>query len=90
MARPIPVCKRLYSLSGWTSYLKISWSLEVARFGFRIFQSLQFDRNPSSSKTEMPVKFQIDTIIITYNLTTLRLHEIGGKTACRSVNKGPA
>ena len=30
----------LYSLSGKTSYRKISWSLEAARFRFRLFQSL--------------------------------------------------
>ena len=30
----------LYSLSGRTSYRKISWSLEATRFGFRLFQSL--------------------------------------------------
>ena len=30
----------LYSLSGKTSYCKISWSLEVTRFIFRLFQSL--------------------------------------------------
>ena len=30
----------LYSLSGRTSYHKISRSLEAARFGFRLFQSL--------------------------------------------------
>ena len=30
----------LYSLSGRTSYRKISWILEAARFGFRPFQSL--------------------------------------------------
>ena len=30
----------LYSLSGKTSYRKISWSIEAARFRFRIFQSL--------------------------------------------------
>ena len=29
----------LYSLSGRTSYRKISWCLEAARFGFRLFQS---------------------------------------------------
>ena len=28
----------LYSLSGKTSYRKISWSLEAARFGFKLFQ----------------------------------------------------
>ena len=30
----------LYSLSGRTSYRKISWSLAATRFGFRLFQSL--------------------------------------------------
>ena len=30
----------LSSLSGKTSYRKISWSLEAARFGFKLFQSL--------------------------------------------------
>ena len=30
----------LYSLSGWTSYRKISWSLDAAKFGFSLFQSL--------------------------------------------------
>ena len=30
----------LYSLSGKTSYGKISWRLEAARFGFGLFQSL--------------------------------------------------
>ena len=30
----------LYSLSSETSYRKISWILETARFGFRLFQSL--------------------------------------------------
>ena len=30
----------LYSLSGRTSYRKISWSLEDTRFRFRLFQML--------------------------------------------------
>ena len=44
--RPCPAIHRrkptlgLYSLCRWTSYRKISWSLEAARFGFRLFQSL--------------------------------------------------
>ena len=33
----LPQNQGLYSLSGKTSYLKISWSPEVARFGFRLF-----------------------------------------------------
>ena len=36
----IEVVQGLYSLSGKTSYGKSSWSLEAARFGFRLFQSL--------------------------------------------------
>ena len=50
----------IYSLSRRTSYCKISWSLEAARFGFRLFQSF--------CAAEVPVKFQCDTIIITSNL----------------------
>ena len=33
-------CQGLYSLSGKTSYRKISWSLEAARFGLKLFQLL--------------------------------------------------
>ena len=36
----VPIQLGLYSLSGKTSYRKISWSLEAARFEFRLFQSL--------------------------------------------------
>ena len=34
------VCQGLYSLSGLTSYRKIPWIVEAARFGFALFQSL--------------------------------------------------
>ena len=37
---------------------------------------LRFDRHLSSSAAEMPVKFQNNTIIITSNLVTSKLHEI--------------
>ena len=40
---PVPelmTTQGLYSLSGWTSYRKISWSLEVARFGVKMIASL--------------------------------------------------
>ena len=36
----IQLCLGLYLLCWWTSYRKISWSLEAARFGFTLFQSL--------------------------------------------------
>ena len=63
----------LYLLSRTTSYRKISWSREVARFGFRLFQLLW---NLTGTSAEMPVKFQCETIIITLNLAASRLHEI--------------
>ena len=56
----------LYSLSGWTSYRKISWSPNPREF-------------MDSSAAEMPVKFQSDTIIIISNLAASRLHEIWQK-----------
>ena len=37
---PVAPVQGLYSLSGRTSYRKILWSLEAARFKFRLFQSL--------------------------------------------------
>ena len=68
----------VYSLSGRTSYRKISWSLETARFSFRLFQAL-WNLTPmhiGSSAAEMTVKFQSHTIIITSNLAASRVHEI--------------
>ena len=65
----------LCSLSGRTSYRKIPWSLEAARFGFKRFQiSLKFGRHLGA--TEMPAKFHSDTISITSNLAASRLHDI--------------
>ena len=67
----------LYSLSGKTSYRKISWSLEAAKFVFRLFPiALKLDNHLGSNAAEMPVKFQNDTIIITPNLAASRLREI--------------
>ena len=37
---------QFYSLSGWMSYRKISWSLEAARLGLRLFQSLKIWQAP--------------------------------------------
>ena len=66
----------LYSLSRRVSYRKISWSLEAARFGFRLTIALQIDGYLRNSAAEMPVKFQSDTIIIIPNLGASRLHEL--------------
>ena len=57
----------LYSLSGKTSYHKISSrSLEATRFGFDFFQSLW--NLLGTSTAALPVKFQSDTILITSNI----------------------
>ena len=37
----LPAILGLYSLNGKTSYRQISWTLEAARFGFRLLQSLR-------------------------------------------------
>ena len=49
------------SISEKTTYRKISWSLEAARFVFRI--ALKFDRHFGSIAADVPVKFQSDTTI---------------------------
>ena len=67
----------LYSLSGKKSYRKISWSLEAARFGFKLFAiALKFGRYLGSAAAEVPVKCQTDTTIATSNLVASTLHEI--------------
>ena len=74
----------LYSLSGRTSYHKISGSLEAARFGCRLFQSIWNLTGTTavhigSSAVEMPVQFQSVAINLTPNLAPSRLHEIWRK-----------
>ena len=46
----------LYSLSGWTSYRKIPWSLEAARLDVSMMISLE-NLLAISAAAEMPVKF---------------------------------
>ena len=46
----------LCSLSGRTSYRKISWRLEVVRLDI-IMIALEFDRHLGSAAAEVPVKF---------------------------------
>ena len=66
-----------YSLSGRTSYQKISRILEAANFMFRRFSIvLEFDKHLGSSAAETPVEFLGDTTIIIPNLAASRLHEI--------------
>ena len=66
-----------YSLSGKTSYHKISWSLEAARFGFKRFQSL-LPRCLSNFRAIQLLQHPIS-----------RLRDFGGKTSYRVVNRGP-
>ena len=73
----------LYSLSGETSYLKISWSHEAARFGFILFQSLC--NLTGASAASLP-RCLPNTVIITSYLAASRF---GGKTSYRLVNRGP-
>ena len=69
----------LYSLSGRTSYRKISWSLKSRSREVRVQTfpiALKLDRHIGSNAAQMPVKFQSDTIMITSNLFT----KLGGNT----------
>ena len=59
------------------SLLQNPLNLEAARLGFILFSiALKFDRHIGNSAAEMPVQFQSDTMIMTSNRATLRLHEI--------------
>ena len=62
----------LYSLSGWTSYRKISWILEAVRFGFKFPQSLWNLTGTSAALPRCLSNFKGDTIIISSNLAASR------------------
>ena len=72
----------LHSLSGRASYRKISWSIEVTRFGFRLFQSLwNLTGCPSNARAMW---------LLWYPITRLRdFTRSCGKTSVRLVNRGP-
>ena len=76
----IDVLQCLCSLSGRTSYCKILWSLETARFGFRFSNCSKVWQAPRQQQ------FQRDTIIVIPSLGGSRF---GGKTSYRLVNRGP-
>ena len=80
----------LYSLSGKTSYRKISWSLEAARFGIKLFQLLWnlagtsaalLPRCLSNFRAIRPLQHQISRL--------RDFTRFGGKTSYRLVNRGP-
>ena len=80
----------LYSLSGKTSYRKISWSLEAARFGFELFQSLW--NLAGTSEALLPRCLSNFRVIRPLQHPISRLRDFtrfGGKTSYRLVNKGP-
>ena len=81
-----------YSLSRKTSYRKISWSLEVARFGFRLFQLLWNLTGTSESAATLPrclSNFSAKRWL-KHSISRLRdFTRFGGKTSYRLVNRGP-
>ena len=80
----------LYSLSGKTSYRKISWSLEAARFGFILFQSLW--NLAGTSAALLPRCLSNFRAIRPLQHPTSRLRDFtrfGGKTSYHLVNRGP-
>ena len=80
----------LYSLSCKTSYRKISWSLEAARFRFKLFQSLW--NLAGTSATALPRCLSNFRAILPLQHPISRLRDFtrfGGKTSYRLVNRGP-
>ena len=85
-ARPLG----LYSLSGKTSYRKISWSLEAARFGFKLFQSLWNLAGTSAALLPRCLSNFRAIRPLQHPISRLRdFTRFGGKTSYRLVNRGP-
>ena len=80
----------LYSLSGKTSYRKISWSLEAARFGFRLFQSLWNLAGTSAAALPRCLSNFRAILPLQHPISRLRdFTRFGGKTSYLLVNRGP-
>ena len=93
---PIAVChwifipQGLYSLNGKTSYRKISWSLEGARFGFKLFQSLWNLAGTSAALLPRCLSHFRAIRPLQHPISRLRdFTRFGGKTSYRLVNRGP-
>ena len=85
-----PLILGLYSLSGKTSYRKISWSLEAARFGFKLFQSLWNLAGTSAALLPRYLSNFRAMRPLQHPISRLRdFTRFGGKTAYRLVNRGP-
>ena len=81
----------LYSLSGKTSYRKISWSLEAVRFGFKLFQSLwNLEGTSAALLPRCLSNFRAIRPSLQHPISRLRdFTRFGGKTPYRLVNRGP-
>ena len=80
----------LYSLSGKTSYRKISWSLEAARFGFNLFQSRWNLAGTSAALLPRCLSNFRAIRPLQHPISRLRdFTRFGGKTSYRLVNRGP-
>ena len=80
----------LYSLSGGTSYHKISWSLEAAWFGFRLFQSLWNLAGTSAAALPKCLPNVRAIRSLWHHILRLRVSTRSyGKTSVRFVNGGP-
>ena len=80
----------LYSLSGKMSYRKISWSLEAARFGFKLFQSLWNLAGTSAALLPRCLSNFRAIRPLQHPISRLRdFARFGGKTSYRLVNRGP-
>ena len=67
----------LCALSGKTYYHMISWSLKVARFGVKLFQSLSnLTGTSEAALLGCLSNFRVLTLIITPNIKASRLHEM--------------
>ena len=81
----------LYSLSGKTSYRKISWSLKAARFGFKLFQSLWNLTCTSAARLPRCLSNVRAIRPLQHPISRLRdFTRFGGKTSYRLVNRGSA
>ena len=87
-----PTCswQGLYSLSRKASYRKISWSLEVARFRFRLFQLLWNLTGTSAATLPRCLSNFNAKQSLQHSISRLRdFMRFGGKTSYRLVNRGP-
>ena len=80
----------LYSLSGKTSYPKISWNPEAARWGFKLFQSLWNLAGTSAAALPRCLSNFRAIRPLQHPISWLRdFTRFGGKTSYRLVNRGP-